>query len=192
MSYCIFRSFFRNEFSTHRLLIIQCDNGHENIDLIACARYRTRDERNKLESYMGVTHVVFVVQLPRMNGGTKFPSFQGGPWITTHIDDLRGNDNTSDTIKEAMRLPISSFFNEFCLKCDESSIFHPIHLLSGCIHKALVQLMSEQFSSRAEQLIEIMLQLIFGSQHGNNVTALEVSGRSLILVIQWTSLRWAL
>ena len=190
--FLIFRNFFRNEFSTHRLLIIQCDNGHENIDLIACARYRTRDERNKLKSYRGVTHVVFVVQLPRMNGGTKFPSFQGGPWISTHIDDLHGSDNTTDTIKEAMRLSMSSFFNEFCKRSEETSIFHPIHLLSGCIHKALVQLMSAQFRCRAEQLIEIMLQLISGSQHGNSVAVLEVSGRRLFLVIQWTLLRWAL
>ena len=155
------REFFRNEFNTHRLLIIQCDNGHENIDLIACARYRTKDERNKQQSY-GITHVVFVVQLPRMNGGTKFASFQGGPWISAHIDDLHEN-NTSDIIKHALRSRMSTFFEQFCMKCDESSIFHPVRLLSGCIHKALVQLISAQFSSRAEQLIKIMFQLISGS-----------------------------
>ena len=164
-----FRNFFRNEFSTHRLLIIQCDNGHENIDLIACARYRAKDERSKLDSY-GVTHVVFVIQLPRINGGTKFPSFQGGPWISTHIDDLHGNDNITNTMKQALHLPMSTFFSEFCMTSEESSVFYPIRLLSGCIHKALVQLMSAQFSGRAEQLIEIMLQLISGSPHNEVVS----------------------
>lgn len=180
MLYC--RNFFENEFRTHRLLIIQCEDGHENIDLIACARYRTRDERNKLESY-GVTHVVFVIQLPRMNGGTKFPSFQGGPWISTHIDDLHGNNNTTNAIKEALRLPMSAFFNDFCKGSEESGIFHPIQLLSGCIHKALVQLMSAQFSSRAEQLIETMLQLISGTHTiGKNSEAFSgVSGKIKLL-----------
>ena len=185
--YHAFRNFFKNESSTHRLLIIQCDNGHENIDLIACARYRTKDERSKQQSY-GVTHVVFVVQLPRMNGGTKFPSFQGGPWISTHIDDLHGNDNATNTIKQAIHSSMSSFFKEFCLTSEESSIFHPISLLSGCIHKALAQLMSAQFSGRAEQLIEIMFQLISRSTNAEAIS--EVSGmyyynNIVMCVIKW-------
>ena len=58
------------------LLIIQCDSGDVNANLIASARYVVMDEyesvRERLEAPV---HVVFVVQLPRKAGGC-FTGFQ--------------------------------------------------------------------------------------------------------------------
>ncbi len=33
-------------------------------------------------------HIVFIIQLPRVAGGC-FVGFQGGQWLSVHIDDLR-------------------------------------------------------------------------------------------------------
>ena len=77
----MFRPIFRRYTGEDCLLIIQCDAGHLNIDLIACARHRIIDERvsalqmnTDTDQYVPLqaTHVVFIVQLPKQAGGTKF------------------------------------------------------------------------------------------------------------------------
>ena len=98
------------------LLIIQCDSGHLDGDLIACARYRIYDERakssiqNSFPGEEGSTHVLFVIHLPQQVIGSSFVGFQGDPWISTHIDDLRCINNDTDTLNRAMTMPLSSLF----------------------------------------------------------------------------------
>ena len=98
----------------NHLLVIQCDSGHLNGDLIACARYRVYDERvnalNKFHSRDGVTHVLFVINLPHQVSSSTFVGFQGDPWISSHIDDLR--PTSSDTIEplHAIATNISELF----------------------------------------------------------------------------------
>jgi hypothetical protein len=100
-----------------RILVIQCDSGHLNGDLIACARYRVYDERvnalnkDEIQNRDGVTHVLFIVNLSRQIS-SSFIGFQGNPWISSHIDDLRLI--SSDTIEPlyiyAMKTNISELF----------------------------------------------------------------------------------
>ena len=81
------------------LLVIQCDSGHMNGDLIACARHRIYDVRVKAldkEDRGGVTHVLFIINLPHQVLDSSFVGFQGDPWISAHIDDLR--PTSGDTI----------------------------------------------------------------------------------------------
>ena len=100
----------------NRLLVIQCDSGHLNGDLIACARYRVYDEQvnalNKKEIHKrdGVTHVLFIINLPHHVSSSSFVGFQGNPWISSHIDDLR--PTSSDTIEplHAIETNISELF----------------------------------------------------------------------------------
>ena len=100
----------------NRLLVIQCDSGHLNGDLIACARYRIYDERvnalnnNKIQNRDGVTHVLFIINLPHQVSSSTFVGFQGNPWISSHIDDLR--PTSSDTIEplHAIATNISELF----------------------------------------------------------------------------------
>ena len=100
----------------NRLLVIQCDSGHLNGDLIACARYRIYDERvnalnkNKIQNRDGVTHVLFIINLPHQVSSSTFVGFQGNPWISSHIDDLR--PTSSDTIEplHAIATSISELF----------------------------------------------------------------------------------
>jgi len=57
-------------------MIIQCDSGDVNANLIASARYSVMDEYESLRETMSApVHVVFVVQLPR---GGCFRGFQVG------------------------------------------------------------------------------------------------------------------
>ena len=141
-------------------MIVQCDNGHQNSDLIACARYRVIDERKK-EDILGINHVAFVVQLPRISGGTSFASFQGGQWISAHIDDLKGCENTIAALRFALKKPASAFFRALFSKAlPPSAEFDPISLIYRCIHRALSELVSNQFKERVEELVEILLNLV--------------------------------
>lgn len=87
-----------------------------NGDLIACARYRIYDERvkalekNKIQGRDGTTHVLFIINLPHQVSTSSFVGFQGDPWISTHIDDLR--PSYGDTIEslQAISATISELF----------------------------------------------------------------------------------
>ena len=110
-------TFQRESGQTHNsLLILQCDSGHLDGDLIACARYRIYDERarslmqNSIQGREGSTHVLFIIHLPQQATGSSFVGFQGDPWISTHIDDLRPAEGTLPTLNEALGATISELF----------------------------------------------------------------------------------
>ena len=97
----------------HSLLVIQCDSGHLNGDLIACARYRIYDKRAEAalrNEREGCTHVLFIIHLPRLVAGSSFVGFQGDPWISTHIDDLRPTTDGTIALHKVMGLSISQLF----------------------------------------------------------------------------------
>ena len=83
-------------------------------DLLACARYRIDDERAKLNwrEGQGSTHVLFVIHLPRQAETQKssFVGFQGGSWISAHIDDIRAPSESALTLDDALSSPISQLF----------------------------------------------------------------------------------
>ncbi|XP_065899490.1 E3 ubiquitin-protein ligase rnf213-alpha-like isoform X3 [Dysidea avara] len=94
------------------LIIIQCDSGHKHSDLIACARYRVLDEKTQAAHLNNTTHVVFIIGLPRRNGGTKFVSFQGGKWESYHVDSLVSPKDSLFTIKQALTTPINELLSD--------------------------------------------------------------------------------
>ena len=103
--------------TANRLIIIQCDSGHQNGNLIACARYRIYDERvkatnkNKVQNRIGVTHVLFIVNLPhQVSSSSSFVGFQGDPWISCHIDDLRPTLGNTVEPLQAISATISELF----------------------------------------------------------------------------------
>ena len=115
-----------------KILIIQCDCGHLHSNLIACARHKVIDEivvpqtptkeddseeirNNKSDSkkkeIKSTVHVVFIVQLPRKAGGTNFVGFQGGDWLSVHLDDLRPLKENELSFQSAIQCSISEIFN---------------------------------------------------------------------------------
>ena len=100
------------------LVIVQCDSGHLNSDLIACARYRVCDEaiRAKTKSKIhggdniDFTHILFVIHLPQQEVKSQFVGFQGDPWISVHIDDLRATSEITVIPEQALNASISELF----------------------------------------------------------------------------------
>lgn len=61
---------------TDSLLIVQCDCGDQNADLIACARYSMQGELTETsEKQTRQVFVIFIIQLPR-EAGHNFKGFQ--------------------------------------------------------------------------------------------------------------------
>lgn len=143
-----------------RLLIIQCAKGHEHTDLIACARYRVMDER-KSDKRQGDTHVVFIVQLPRFSGGTSFAAFQGGQWISAHIDDLHVSEGINTVLQVAFNNPLHLFFKSLIEDPNSPPEFNPCLHIRDVIHLAVAGLVfSDQTTVRMERVTDAILSLV--------------------------------
>ncbi|KAH3728508.1 hypothetical protein DPMN_054465, partial [Dreissena polymorpha] len=101
---------FEANYNQTSLLVIQCDSGDVNSNLIACARYCVMDEFEKVrEILVEPTHIVLIVQLPRKAGGC-FNGFQCGVWHSVHIDDLYPEDSRLPSINEIQNKALSELF----------------------------------------------------------------------------------
>ncbi|XP_013380375.1 E3 ubiquitin-protein ligase rnf213-alpha-like [Lingula anatina] len=111
------RRFFNDVKKNDTLLLVQCDSGDQNGSLIACARYCVMDEFAQARENMGSKiHVVFVVQLPRVSGGC-FVGFQGGKWLSVHIDDLRPETYQLPSWGNMMGNSIGTLFTQSVHQC---------------------------------------------------------------------------
>ena len=155
----LYREVFQAENDADQLLIVQCDGGHQNVDLIACARYRVTDERRQKKT-QGQAHVVFLIQLPRIAGGTSFASFQGGHWISAHIDDLHSSQNLSSIIQAALVEPPGKFFVSLLDNPHTMQEFIPTVRIRNIVHSVVADLASDGTRDHAEQLITLLMKLI--------------------------------
>ena len=119
ISYITLVQFISSKFAKEAettLIILQCDSGQENYDLIACARYRIYDEsinsakKNQIQEIAGTTHVLFIINLLSQNITSQFVGFQCDPWISVHIDDLRPTRDSTIDPSVARHLTISGLF----------------------------------------------------------------------------------
>ena len=84
-------------------------------DLIACARHRIYDMRAKAarestNSEAVATHVLFIVHLPVQTMQSSLVGFQGEPWISAHIDEIRPTSEGNITLDIAHGVSISKLF----------------------------------------------------------------------------------
>ncbi|XP_060586347.1 E3 ubiquitin-protein ligase rnf213-alpha-like [Ruditapes philippinarum] len=92
------------------LMVIQCDSGDVNANLIACARYCVMDEYEKMrDDLQAPVHVVFIVQLPR---GASFSGFQCGVWQSVHIDDLYTADMNMPALRDMQDKSVAKIFSD--------------------------------------------------------------------------------
>lgn len=110
-------------------------------DLIACARYRIDDEKERARHHAKscVTHVLFLVNLPRKhnvelsNKSGGCVGFQGGSWTSAHIDDIRLPSDRELVLKQARQAPINELFynmgfvRSYCRDTD-SNFIEPMQL----------------------------------------------------------------
>lgn len=103
------------------MLLVQCDAGDLNCNLIPCARHllveqRSTAEQDFLESVghnpSSFVHIVLIVQLPRLVGGCPtFAGFQGGRWLSIHIDELRPPTGQIPAIQFMVDRSVSELFD---------------------------------------------------------------------------------
>ena len=98
-------------------------------DLIACARNRVydmrakaareskshknldpNDEHTEAEDVVFGTHVLFIVYLPVQTLHSSLVGFQGDPWISAHIDEIRPSSESILTLDIAQGVSISKHF----------------------------------------------------------------------------------
>uniref|UniRef100_A0A668A4S4 Uncharacterized protein n=1 Tax=Myripristis murdjan TaxID=586833 RepID=A0A668A4S4_9TELE len=177
----------RSSASCNNILIIQCDfdEGTHSANLIASAKYSSINEVNKMNTENKV-FVYFITKLPRMEGGTSYVGFHGGPWRSVHIDDLRRSKDIVSDIKALRNMTISQMFEKKRCKpeddmyteneqgeteLEEETVSRPKNgwenvmdttaLVRSCVQNA-VSMLRDQVDSglRSTRRVEILLTLL--------------------------------
>ena len=171
---------------------MQCDAGDVNRNLIPCARHllveqRTTAEEDFKENFgndpSSFLHVVMIIQLPRLVGGCEaFAGFQGGRWLSVHIDELRPPTGHIPAIQFMVDRSMSELFDVASssirvdkkyveaarddMEVDEQSDaiadrVNIVSLLRSCVQAAIARIDAEPWSSsRSTRRIELMLSLL--------------------------------
>ena len=166
------RLFFeRNGGDCSGILIVQCDSGDDNFNLIAGARHILMEERNNAPELLGLSkiepvHIALVVQLPRIAGGCRnFVGFQGGQWMSVHIDELRPPGKNTPSIDHLINRPISELFGDRNETQQETTTKEvqllAVNLLRNCVQAAACRIDNEVGTpDRSTQRIELLLQVL--------------------------------
>ena len=153
------------------ILLVQCDSGDENSNLIAGARHILLEERTNASEMLNLSsleavHIVLITQLPRIAGGCRnFVGFQGGKWMSVHIDELRPPGRHIPSIEQLIDGPISMLFNGDRIEEDDAmsavTVAVAVKLLRNCVQAAACRVDSETESAeRSTQRIELLLDLL--------------------------------
>ncbi|XP_022803330.1 E3 ubiquitin-protein ligase rnf213-alpha-like isoform X2 [Stylophora pistillata] len=159
------RDFFKRLGGNCRgILVVQCDSGDENFNLIAGARHILLEERTNAPEILNLpsveaVHIVLIAQLPRIVGGCRnFVAFQGGKWMSAHIDELRLPGRHTPSIGQLIDRPISELFS--CRSEDHTQAM-AVELLRNCVQAAACRVGSEtQSPERSTQRIELLLHIL--------------------------------
>uniref|UniRef100_A0A3Q3AP92 RING-type E3 ubiquitin transferase n=1 Tax=Kryptolebias marmoratus TaxID=37003 RepID=A0A3Q3AP92_KRYMA len=163
----------------NKILIIQCDfdEASHSANLIASAKYSSINEINKItqESTGSRVFVYFITRLPRMEGGTSYIGFHGGPWRSVHIDDLRRSKDIISDIKTLQNMTISQMFeakapvDDMYIEAEEEraeesgldDVIDTTSLLRSCVQSA-VSMLSDHVKSgfRSTRRVAILLTLL--------------------------------
>ncbi|XP_068434126.1 E3 ubiquitin-protein ligase rnf213-alpha isoform X2 [Clinocottus analis] len=183
----------KNESETgpcNKILLIQCDfdEASHSANLIASAKYSSINEINKMaqESRGSRVFVYFITRLPRVEGGTSYVGFQGGPWRSVHIDDLRRSNDIVSDIKVLQSMTISQLFETKMSESEamehdylyteneqeeaeskENGCYNVVDttaLVRSCVQSAVGMLRDQVESGlRSTQRVEILLTLLSDS-----------------------------
>ena len=194
-----YRDFFAKLGGREGLLIVQCDAGDVNCNLIPCARHllveqRTTAVQDFAESVghepSSFVHIAMIVQLPRLAGGCQsFAGFQGGQWISVHIDELHPPTGQIPAIEFMVDRSVSELFDvaPTTTRTDDMEVEEEqqevidiemeatdlassdtildkvdiVSLLRSCVQAAVARIDDETWhSSRSTRRIDIVLSLL--------------------------------
>ena len=178
---------------------MQCDAGDVNRNLIPCARHLLVEQRTTAEEDFkenvghdpsSFVHVVMIIQLPRLVGGCEaFAGFQGGRWLSVHIDELRPPTGHIPAIQFMVDRSVSELFDVapsrtrvdkmevdeqreegIDIEMEASDLASDdvivdrvdiVSLLRSCVQAAVARIDDESWrSSRSTRRIELMLSLL--------------------------------
>ena len=161
--------FYRESFQTNvSLLIIQCDSGHLNSDLLACAKYRVDDIFTEMSAgadrQASSCHILFTVLIPRENSNSSFVGFLGGDWICYHIDDFCPDYDFSPVSLALSNTPLSLLFynpDEASMTSLHCGTFNHCRFLYKNITEAISILFHDlNFEGRSHDLNNILYRLL--------------------------------
>ena len=96
-----------------KILILQCDNGDENSNLIASARHLCH-QSILIHGENLTLHIIFIVNVRRVaHGCKKLGSFHGVNWRCVHIDELRPSSDDLPSLIPYANHRISFIFERF-------------------------------------------------------------------------------
>ncbi|XP_072224665.1 E3 ubiquitin-protein ligase rnf213-alpha [Leuresthes tenuis] len=178
----------RNTELCNKILIIQCDfdEASQSANLIASAKYSSINEINKVTqgSRGSKVFLYFITRLPRMEGGTSYIGFHGGPWRSVHIDDLRRSKDIVSDIKTLQNMTISEMFEMQMIQPEamevenmyteteqeevkgsgSDNVVDTTALLRSCVQSAVGMLRDQVDSGfRSTRRVEILLTLLSDS-----------------------------
>ena len=106
--------------------------------------------------------MLFIINLRRQELGSSFVGFQGDPWISAHIDNLRPTMHDMITLHEAMGMSISHlFYGEVTANNSGRYLHAQFRRLHGCIQPAASRLQdSSTNKERATKRVAILVSLI--------------------------------
>ncbi|XP_043109399.1 E3 ubiquitin-protein ligase rnf213-beta isoform X2 [Puntigrus tetrazona] len=201
------RSFLRESGLSLHILLVQMDM-EESLcknELIASAKYCTMNEILSLKSDECNFYTVFITKLSRIGehcrtSGNKYIGFQGGVWLSAHIDDLRDSGDMSLNLKAFCGIPISKLIShkvdsdvnkseEIYIGRPESEKevsvhLHSLSLLRSCTQKAVSLLRDTgKKTSRSMERMNILLGLLGGDPGRIGVRFQEVLLRRLMFAL---------
>ncbi|KAM4740057.1 E3 ubiquitin-protein ligase rnf213-alpha-like [Anableps anableps] len=169
-----------------KVLIVQTefDDDFQKRNILSSAKYSCINEINKcLPTDDKKTFVYFVTKLPRMEGGTSYIGFQGGPWKSVHIDDLKRSREFVSDVHSLKNLRISNLFEEppeametedqFGMPQNDNhavlgDVFDTTDLVKSCVQTAVGMLQDvvdsgERSTRRVENLLTLLEESVFAN-----------------------------
>ena len=178
------KSFFESLVHCTKILIIQCDSGDQYEDLIACTRFNIMNDYSNWDVQIDIKHlkhVLLIIQLPKVIGGC-FVGFQGGKWLSYHIDNLHPDSTFTSLLPQMKDKSVSSLFsiNGFQQSENQKEFEQEEaknRILENCIHAAAALLKSpvsyDAFRSRKAKSLEALIQNLHAKDR-DDVTFLDV------------------
>ena len=164
------------------LLIVQCDSTDQNLNLVACSRHLLIEEFREMEKELGemekelgemdkdseedftsCSHVLMIVQLPRVAGGCReFVGVQGEEWLSVHIDELCPPSEEIPPIEALMDRSVSEIFEGALNETDKTENHLTVcQVLTSCVQIAASKIEDDESTlKRATRRIELLLDLL--------------------------------
>ena len=166
------RAFFEHLGGDSGILVVQCDSGDDNFNLIAGARHILMEEHASAPENLNLpeiepVHIVMVVQLQRVAGGCRnFVGFQGGKWLSSHVDELRPPSKHTPSIQQLTDHPISDLFKTGSDKQPGETVetaykrqAKAVQVLRNCVQAAACRI-DDEHGERSTRRIELLLDLL--------------------------------